>query len=251
MALPNFTADQRRELRRLGVSDQQVEELRAAALSIKLALYPAAARNDVLALLNRVEATSQELIRALTSLAQGIDSAHATASALVEEQYWSVDRFEDDGPTAAHHLIPRLTALANAAKSGKTTLPSRPVRHRVGDWRPIKAIKSALLHGWVKAHGPFAYSVAEGEDVGDMIAHAKRHPPAEPYPKRFDASSSPNSTFRRIVGICYAMAGARNPDPERAIKAYLAHERKARAAVMEAIERAWAKPESDREGESE
>lgn len=234
--LTNFTAAQRRELRRLGVCDQQMEALRFATVTIKRVLYPAAAHNDVAALLDRIADASRELGLKLHSLAAQIDSAHATAFCLVETGYWQGDRLGDEGPSAAYHLIPRLAALSSAAVAGKESLPEGPARSRTADWQPIKKIDSALLHGWVKAHGPFVRSSGDPESVAVALAEIHAQAPAKPYPKEFRPSSSADSVFRRIVGICYAAAGAVNNDPERAIKAYVSKVRKYRAEARAAIE---------------
>lgn len=198
--LPDFTATQRRELATLGLGPIQVEELRLALVETRRMIRKPAARNDVDSLLGGVLATSDKLARMLQAMGTQIDVSHSQALAMIDSEYWQGERLEDSGPTVAHHLLPRLAALSDAARVAMQGLPETQTRHRTGDWRPIKRIDDALFSGWSKVYGL---------------------PAAPPYPDDFVPSASPGCAFRRIVGICYAAVGG-NPDPERPLKAYVA-----------------------------
>ncbi|MGS1013086.1 hypothetical protein ACVCL0_14225 [Rhodanobacter sp. UC4450_H17] len=232
---PDFTADQVRELKSLGLCDEQVGELRTALSVVRRTLFKPAARNAVKAVLKDVEKRSTELMQVLAAIAVPSDAARGEALGRIEEGYWQGDRMDDDGPTSMHHLIPRLHALAVAARDGVATMPSGPTRYSSADPRPVNAIDRALLYGWTKAYGPRVGTTYGHETLADMVADAKANPPAPPYPAEFDASRSPGCVFSRVVGICYAAVGG-NPDPDRAIRNYLEIKRATFREAMEAFE---------------
>jgi hypothetical protein len=233
---PDFTPDQVRELKSLGLCDEQVGELRTALIEVRRGLFKRAARNDVKVVLNDVEKLSTELMHLLGAIAAPPDAARAEALARIEEGYWQGERIHDDGPTSMHHLIPRLHALAAAARAGVVALPSVPTRHNSADPRPIRWIESALLDGWIKVHGPHVGTTHGPETLADMVADAKANPPAPPYPAEFSASRSPGSVFSRVAGICYVAVGG-NPDPDRAIRNYLEIERATFHEALVALEK--------------
>jgi len=244
---PNFTPDQVRELRRLGLCDEQVGELRMALIEVSRTLFKRAGRNDVKAVLNDVQKLSTELIRLLGTIAAPPDAARGEALGRIEEGYWQGDRLHDDGPTSMHHVIPRLHALAAAARAGVVALPSAPTRSRNADPRPIARIRDALLFGWVKVHGPRVGTTHGHETLSDMVADAKANPPAPPFPKKLRPSRV--GAFSEIAGICYAAAGSEY-QPDAAIRNYLFAEKVQRSEMIKGFEQAIkdAKPRRRRIG---
>lgn len=226
----------------LGLCDEQIWELRFALVEVRRALRKPAARNDLSALLDDIADLADKLAHKLWAINAQTDASHGTALGLIEPEYWQGKRLEDDGPTVAHHLCPRLEALARAARIGREAIPNKPARHKVGDWRPIARIDAALSDGWARVHAPRVGRSECPETVSDMIAYAKANPPAPPYPGALRPSSSPRCVFREIVGICYEAAGG-NPDPERALKAYVALVRKKQSEMLAVLYEGLAKAE--------
>lgn len=243
---PDFTKGQRQRLVRLGVSAQQVEQLRFALMDVKRVLFKPAGGNEVKAVLADIADQAEELTKKLTRATLQVEAAHAEAMARIEERWWEIRRANaqdkarailksgtgdpdsradaainalhgDDGQTSMHHLIPRLTALVDAARSGIDNIGSKPRRHRVADPLPVRAINDALLRGWSHEHGP---PVRAGDGYGTV-------PRTNPYPRELRPSSKEGSAFREIVRICYEAAGAPTEhDRLRAIEAFLQFRRK-------------------------
>lgn len=233
-ARADFTAVQLRELQRLGCEPEQITELRHAFPRIRLALHRRAARNAVKASLETVAKHADALLKELGKIAMQTDPARAAANLIIEEVYWR--HFPDDsGPWSAHHMLPRLRAVADGARSGIEKLPAKPTRHHTANPLPIRAIDHALISGWSKVH-VHIHHVRE-DTPSQWAAHAKAHPPAGPYPRRFIASDAPKSAFREVVGICYEAAGAEvDTDPLRAIRAYLKLKREKHVEAMARLE---------------
>src|SRR6185312_9200630 len=115
---PDFTPDHLHGLKRLGLCDEQVGELRTALIEVRRVLTKPAARNDIKKVLKDVEKFSTRLMDMLGEIAVPSNAACSEALGLIEERYWQGDRLNDDGPTSMHHLLPSLEALAKAAHSG-------------------------------------------------------------------------------------------------------------------------------------
>jgi len=243
---PDFSAADRRRLAELGVVDAQVTELRLALSTVRMFADPKsyAPRSDIAGVLSDVEGLAEGLVTKLSALVTQPSAAHSAAHVLIEEGYWQEDRLDDSGPTSSHHLIPRLQALREAARSARSGLPKGQTRLRLADPRPIKRIKEALLSGWSKHHGSRVRSTPNNETFEEAIASAKMNPPLPPYPKAFSPSKAPNSEFREIAGICYGTVGG-NVDPLRAIENYLKRDREVRKETMAALSRGLDKARQD------
>lgn len=216
---PDFTDDQRRELKKHGVCDEQVTELRYALWQIRRSLRKPSGNNVVATHLADIERLAIELSR---KLRVGIvpEAAH-----MVDVGYWA-QRPMDDGHDVAAHLCPRLDTLTAVASAAIEALPKgEPVRKKTGNPRPIRLIDDALMRGWVKRHGPVAVSWTDpdGDEaavIAAMIEDAKANPPGKPFPKEHCPSVSEGSAYREIVGICYAAAGYER-FPKRALEAHV------------------------------
>ncbi|MBU8976400.1 hypothetical protein JI752_009645 [Lysobacter sp. MMG2] len=226
------------ELNRLGVSDEQVTELRTTLVFIRAITSPRAARNDVAVLLKDVERLSSDLVRKLDALAGLPDAAHGTAFAKIEERYWQ-ERPEDDGHNVAAAIGPRLSALVKVAREAQADLPDHPTRNKAGDPRPIRSIQDALLRGWIAARGSRIRVSGYYETEEAMVAAAQQNPPLPRYPKEFLPSVSEGSSFHEIVGICYLAAGYKG-FPKRALQAYNKHYNDRRRELLRGLEAAIA-----------
>lgn len=222
-----FTDAQRKRLVSLGCEPEQIAELRGELTEIRRTLYRHAGRNDVKATLEAVATHAETLLKELGRIALQTDPARAEANGIIEGAYWR--EFPDDGgPWSAHHMLPRLDALAKGARDGIKNLPPGPRRHRTADPHPIARIHAALVYGWSKTHCR-AYAV-ENDTLAEFAAQADAHPAAGPYPQRFDPSDAyrkkdgSGSVFREVAGICYEAAGSPKGESLRAIRAYLKYE---------------------------
>lgn len=229
---PDFTPEQVSALKTLGVCDEQISELRKALLTARHTLAKPAANGATSELLADVESLSSDLLNKLHALCLGFDPEHNKACGLIETSYWQ-QRPDDTGPTAMHHLIPRLRALQVAAQHGLDQIPvAQPVRHRSADPAPIERIHSALVYGWSMAHsdGPSYGRGTRCEESESAAAIQKQDQPPRPkYPKGLQPNTSPGCGFVTVVAICYAAVGW-NTDPDRAIKNYVGQFKSRRAA---------------------
>ena len=233
---PDFTPDHVRELKALGVCDEQISELRKALLAVRRVFIRQPSNNDTRDILADVEKLTAKLLKKLESIALQIDSQHEKAGFLIDQSYYQ-QRTGDDGHTATLHLVPRLHALRTAAQNGLDQIPAKkPVRHRLADPAPIERIHTALVTGWHQAHsdGP-SYSrgmpFEESESAVAIQKQNRRPPPA--FPKRLRPSASAGSVFRDVVGICYRAVDG-TADPERAISEYMGVFNKRRAVNVKA-----------------
>lgn len=234
---PDFTAEQRARLQSVAVLPEQIEQLRHALMMVKLTLSPRATLTNIRMVLSSVENHAEALIDVLGKMATQIDSAHAESFGVVEEAYWDIRREDadrggtasnlgvqdDDGATLAHHLIPRLSALARAASIGLAAKgANKPTRHRTASPQPIHWIESALLRGWNQAHGSSVVHAKSAEEFEEKMEALQKGPSRPPYPSKFRPSDREGCAFREIVSICYEAAGAPNEHhPLRAIRSYL------------------------------
>ena len=233
---PEFTPDHVRELKALGVCDEQISELRKALLTVRHTLAKPAANGATSELLADVELLSSALLNKLHALCSGFDPEHNKACGLIETSYWQ-QRPDDTGGTSMHHLIPRLHALHVAALYGLDQISTaQPVRHRSADPAPVGRIHSALVYGWSLscADGPsYGRGARCEESASAAVIQMQDRPPRPKYPKGLKPSASPGCDFRTVVGICYEAVGG-NPDPERAIKEYVGGLTKRRATSVKA-----------------
>ena len=80
---PDFTPDHVRELKALGVCDEQVSELRKALLSVRHVLATPAANGATGELLADVESLASGLLNKLHALHLGFDAEHNKARGLI------------------------------------------------------------------------------------------------------------------------------------------------------------------------
>lgn len=210
MALPDFSAGQRKQLARIGVLPEQIEQLRHALIEIKRVLRPLPGRNAAVKVLTDVTRHADALAVLLANMWNQTDAAHALAMVEVEQRYWKA-RPDDIGPSSAHNVVPRLAALADAARDALRAMPKAQTRHRTGSGKPIRWIDDALLSGWIDAQGPREVRIIDGMEFKAALP---------PYPDKFYAHES--EQFIGIVAVCYEAAGApRDYEPLAAIRAYV------------------------------
>lgn len=198
---PRFSKVERAELTELGLIESQIDQLQTIALPLARAwLKPLPRLQDVRDELNSL---SNSMSSALASM-----SALLTAAAPSRGRYEALQRlvledFEEHGSyesiQVAHRMLLRAYSVVRRAQD---SLPKTQRRQATADILPVVRINEALLSGFTKGHSS----------------------PLPPY--TLHPSASPGSPFRRIVGICYEAMGLVNTDPERAIKKFIAWQRK-------------------------
>ena len=233
---PDFIPEHVRQLKTLGVCDEQISELRKALLTVRRAFIRQPSNNDTRDILADVEKLTAKLLKKLESIALQIDSPHDKAGSLIDQSYYQ-QRPDDDGHTAMLHLVPRLRALHTAARYGLDQIPTKEsVRHRLADPAPIKRIHTALITGWHQAHsdGPSYRRGMPCEESESAVAIQKQdRRPRPAYPKRLQPSTSAGCAFRKVVGICYVAVNG-TADPERAISEYVGEFKKRRDVKVKA-----------------
>lgn len=250
MTLPDFSVDDRRKLSRLGVCPEQIEELRFALIWVRLVLRPPAGKNATKAHLTEIRDAATALHKKLGVLYRmpGADYQHA---AELLDALRIVDDADDPTASISDLVLPRLTMLLEATAYGLRELAEQgPARHRTGDPRPVARIETALVKGWVTAHGPIAERItartkgtgdlardeaAMEEEVTRQIAQTSRTRPAKPYPKKLQPSSQ---EFKEVVRVVYAAAGY--GEPKRAIEKFVALWNASRAGAAAAMQKAIA-----------
>lgn len=237
MPFPDFSEIQRKTLQDLGVCEEQIQELRKALLTVRSAVQPKAARNEVLEQLDAVIDLADALDAKLRALQTTPAISHQSALQRIEQEFWQ--RAGDlSGPNVHSAISPLLELLAGSARSAKAGLPEVATRHSVSDPRPIIRIEEALYSGWLKRHGPFAESWVQPEggekaEVAAMAEAAKRARAAPPYPREFKASVSEGTYFREIVALCYEAVGYPR-FPKRALEAFVKRENAQRKELRDA-----------------
>jgi len=226
--LPNFTAGQRKRLVNLGVLPEQIEQLRVLLPTVKRVLQPPPGRNATMKVLDGLSKHADALAALLAKMWNQTDTAHAAAMIEVEQRYWKA-RPDDIGPSSAHNVIPRLTALADAARDAAAFMPPDQARRRTGSGRPIRWIDEALQSGWAVAQGQREVRIVDGMEFKAGLP---------PYPDKFHPHES--GKFIEIVAVCYEAAGAPpNFEPLAAIRAYVRGRKRQRdeslAVTTEAI----------------
>jgi len=207
---PDFTVDQRQQLAKRGVLPEQVEQLRYALVEVKRVLRPPPGRTATAKILMDVTKHADALAVLLADMWNQTDAAHAAAMVEIEERYWK-SRPDDIGPSSADNVIPRLDALADAAREAIASMPRDQARHRAASGKPIMWIDHALLEGWIRAQGPREVRVIDGMEFKAALP---------PYPDEFHPHES--EQFIGIAAVCYEAAGApRDYEPLAAIRAYV------------------------------
>ncbi len=194
---PDFNEDQRNGLLRLGVSSEQVKQLRIALPFIRSHVVGKAKPKDVGDRLLEIERLAAELSRKLLP----VDDEHTQAIAMLDSHLWLDDGASESG--IGEHIsrvyLPRLQKLAQAAKATRDEVgPARLGRPNSATPKSVQAVDRALRMGWLMAH--------QSDDA--------------PYPPCLEVSKNENSKFYGIACLCFEAAGG-NPNPERAIRAFL------------------------------
>ena len=197
-----FTADQRRELLRLGLTAAMVHQIEVDALPVaKLALSWQPSRSDVRAELRHVTAAVQAARDAIEALLGATPAAPArlTARSLIP----GGGLRHREGGTRLAEASKRLDDSLLVLQVAESCIPEdEPLKHTTASHYPVELIHKAMQLGLLI------------DGVDPQVNKWSR------------PRSSPTSPFRQAVGICYQAIGA-NPDPERAIRAYITEWRKA------------------------
>lgn len=235
MKHPDFTAAQLRDLKRLGVTREQVEALRRVLPSIQWTTQSVPV-TDIYKRLLAIASDAEKLAKELKQLKRPHDRATGQASFLLWEAHGQ--RLHDDHYAAPLEPMPlnpppdklameieRLAAVADAAiarmkdKRGKLK-QSRPMP---ASPRPIANIDEALLDGWGKTYTDHL--------TDEQLRRGEYPRPLPAYP--FAPSIADGSPFRKIVSLCYQAAHHPTVYPERAIKTYLRYEHQRWGDVFE------------------
>lgn len=201
---PNFSPDQRKRLRGLGLIDAQIDELEANALPISRAwLQKTPTLQDVRDELQALFVAMERAAAALSGLQSTatMTPAKREAQARILEACFEIHDDPHDNHDfveKASHALSRVKAMVQHAQE---SLPNTQRRSAAASHGPVAWIHEALVSGFANGH-------------------------CQPLPRyTLRTSSSQGSRFREIVGICYEAMGQGNTDPERAIRAFIAWRR--------------------------
>jgi len=214
-----FTDDHRKRLRKLRLTDSQVDALEATLPLSRVWLKKTPTMLDVRDELRKV---SRPIERAESALLKLI-GAGTTAPAKFEAQQRIMEAgiVKNDGPDAASRLLAMAKAVMQYAE------PDRKRGPRTSSYLPVARIHQALMRGW-RSYRDRAELTGESDFYRDL------NPPLVEFNVRL--SASPRSAFREIVGICYDAMGFKDADPERAIRNYMAlRDKSAKAFPRKAI----------------
>lgn len=197
-----FSAEQIKDLKRLGVEAEQRKRLEPALRVIRLYSEPPPKLLEVRQHLDEVADTARAASRALQALLSAPDTEGARSEAKLRLRQASL-RIDDDG-LVQEPLDQLSTMLRDLLKVAETAIAKTPTEQT----RP-------------KAHTyPIAY-IDHALRIGFNVVW-KTIPISERKPNPFAPSTGKGSPFRNVVAVCYAAAGVSNTDPLRAIRAYLA-----------------------------
>lgn len=193
---PRFNPEQRQQLLTLGILEAQIARLERDALQpAEYALRQLPRLQDVRDELAEVKKAISDAKKALSRLLSADDESTAlgeTLQRVINEDL----KMQGDGQVLERLLYPLAAANAVVERAQKT-LPDEQRRPHSASFYPIQLIDEALRQGF--------------QDSQPDVEEAN-----------FKLSSSPNSLFRNVVGICYEAMGQASTDPYRAITAYLA-----------------------------
>jgi hypothetical protein len=197
----NFSQTQRDDLSKLGVTNHQLQQL---GMVLPIVRNEHAQPKAIADNLREIVQLATELSRKLSRPDKTVDQVVA----LLDAHFWEAEQertrtnSEETLPIGKHvsdRYLPRLIELMDAAKVELERAPkARRGRPNTASPSPVRAIHNALRIGWRSTH-------CRDND---------------PYPNALKPSKNDTSAFYKIVSICYEAVDG-NPDPERAIKAYL------------------------------
>lgn len=225
-----FTDEQRARLRELGLIDEQIDRIEAVALPYVRSFGRPPARLDaVRAKMKEVRQHAHALALALERLSPewpGLATCKPEEAAALNEARFLLGRAHGRDrtlprPPPMDALPDMLTAevrhIDAIAERALARARKTQTRSRLANTLPIEMIDEAMRDGWAMRYsgdvsvGWRLLACRDGIDVDAAMA-VKR-------------SSSPGSAYREIMGICYEAARHPTADPERAIKAFLRHEK--------------------------
>jgi hypothetical protein len=202
---PNFTEGQLAELKRLGLTGEYVQQLRAVLPIIRNHVLDRSKPNEVKDRLKEIEKLARDLVKKL----QDSNASAKQVVALLDSNLWLAEQEDGLSITSAplqigehvsNRYLPDLTNLVAAARVSQADVPKvKRGRSRTASSLPVKAVYDALMSG--------------------------SHYSKQNYPIEMKPSAAENSKFRSIVGVCFEAAGG-TADPLRAIRAFLASKRR-------------------------
>ncbi|MHB8455362.1 MAG: hypothetical protein ACYDDO_11860 [Acidiferrobacterales bacterium] len=196
--------EHREQLQRLGLCVDQITALETV-LPLNRALFkgpaPMADVRDVVTTLHKLV---DQAGKATKKIVLGKEPSQVEARSRIE---WANFDLKGDGALLAK-ATEVLSSLLTVVERVRLDLP-KTQRRNVADFTLVARIDEALRRGFMKAH-------------------------KSPYPPyTLHVTSSPNSEFRRIVGIYYeAITGISDIEPERAIKKYIAVCKKSNRVIV-------------------
>ena len=214
-----FTQEQIRELKSIGLSPEQTDELANHALpSMGAYLRKQPAKGEVVAELDSALTALQRAENAIHRLLRGSTAPQSQArevppsdAALARVLVASFDMGADG--YVLDKALPPLSAAIRVIELAIRTLPSPPTRHRTALYFPVQLVDKALVSGFLKASGHWP-----------GLSGPNASQPVPPYP--IERSYGEGSDYRRIVEICYEAAGAGAGSRERPIREFLRLERR-------------------------
>lgn len=214
MSKPTFTRDQRRELRTMKLSPEQLDDLENMALPVVLAYVVKQPRKNEVK--EELKQTSTSLKAAITSIERLLCVAAIVKSSQAEiaARDAALTRVIVASYGAGLHgdvldnTLPPLRAAIDVIERAIKDLPKGATRHRTASHIPIGFIDDALLSGFLKANG---HSPGlSGPNAGKALPHYS-----------VERSYGDGTDYRRITEICYEAVGAGTGSREQAIRAFM------------------------------
>lgn len=200
--VPRFTDSQIAQLKKLDLCDEQIAELQDKVLRLGRSwLKPSPTLTEVREKINDISKASEKLAKLLNSITKlPCRGANFEVRERITIEYWNAGMTKDDD-NPLPEFLEQVQRLQDMASNALSEMPTAQRRNNSTSYKPIEWIDNALLRGFWKKY----------ENLGNPIPG---------YDIR--VSSSPNTQFRKVVGICYeAITGKDFVDPERAIKNYI------------------------------
>ena len=210
-----FSPEQAAELRSLGVSKRQLEELEFACRTCRYEMPPLHPLNDSRAELSALAAS----VRAAKTSIERINAAGAgrqktprweAFSWLSAAHRWGAFEGGNLPQVDLRETEQRLADILSVAEA-VLSLPVEPRRRRVSIW-PGYHVDLALKDAWVSERNWNLKKSTAEELLTD---------PSDPYP--FRPSISPTSPFALVMSVFLeALTGRKDINPERYLRVYLA-----------------------------